>query len=102
MATTRANSTAKMAQPMACQFSNKVRRSVVIPISKKMNEFATKAAYSQKLNTTMRVVGDMPRGPTFPLTMPAATTASTPLTWNDSASRYAPKASTVVSVVSTR
>ena len=72
------------------------------PISRKTSEFARNATYSQKLKSTMRVVGLIPCGPILPLIRPAATTASTPLKCNRSAIRYEPKASTVVSVVSMR
>ena len=54
--------------------------SICKPISKKMNELAKNAAYSQKLNKTMRVVGDIPAGPMLPAIRPAPTTAKTPLT----------------------
>ena len=87
MLTARATNAARIAHKIALQFSSMTLMSIVRPMSRKMNELAMNAAYSQKLKTTSRVVADIPAGPTFPFTIPAATTASTPLTWKYSATR---------------
>src|SRR6185436_8821843 len=97
----RAARAARIAQMIACQLAIITSRLKVRPISRKIKELAMNAAYSQKLKTTRRVVADIPLGPALPLMIPAAATANTPLTWKYSATRYEPKARTVVKVVST-
>jgi len=97
----RATRTARMAHKILSQFSMINWMLIVRPMRRKIKEFAKKAVYSQKLFTTTLVVGDMPLGPIFPFTIPAATTASTPLTCRIcSPTRKEPKARMVVSVVS--
>lgn len=62
-----------------------------IPISRKISEFTTKAAYSQNDSTASRPLGEMaPRGPRLPSMMPAVRVASTPDTSSCSASRNEP------------
>ena len=54
-------------------------RSMRRPMSRKMSELATKAAYSHTVPMVTRVTGLMlRRWPTLPTTMPAATQATTP------------------------
>ena len=80
MLTARTASAARIAQMIACQLEIITSRSIVRPINRKIKELAMKAAYSQKLKTTNLVVADIPLGPALPFVIPAAATASTPLT----------------------